>query len=359
MINYTFKGKLMHWCLMIHKKQNCPKSEYQITIKGVTCRVEPEIVLGSNRGLSIHGKWASYTGYQHVFTQCSTYQEIYDYCVTHYDENQKLPFIVGDEHKEHGWKKIDIEGEFYFIRIPAWTSTQITDLLITVGFELKCPVESKWKFKLKVEKSQIESLLQPLLLPGTRMMNQDELYIKLLHSYDKSLIKFNQSQLGLFETSSSKEPPSIMKKNESSYPDRMPLKPGQLDLASFDILVSMTRINSRPVINALRDIMVHGHKQITAATVHDVNPGKLNTTYHNLLDRYNTTIDFFESLYEAGTMPAHLIAKQYIPSSNDLQVTQSAIKLAEATTEEDISGLDVQEHTGRLRSLYDKLNSAT
>ena len=343
-------------------QQNFQNSEeLELTFGGIAARVKVTYKSSSFSDLEIYGPWASHTGYQSLYPRINNQQDIESFCQEHYKKNQQLCYLVGDEHKEHGWNKIDLRDGLWVIRIPCWASDEMKSLLTSMSFQLLCPIESTWKLSLQVEKSDIEELLSPLIEPCTRLENQDDLCRKLVISYNRSRIKFNQSQLSLFSTYSSTEPSMTKPRNTNNtiLGDRTPLKPGELDDRSFDILVDMTSIYSEPMINALRDILVMGNKQITAATTHGVNAGKLNTRYHDLRARYDKCIDLFEALHNRdGGLPTHLNTLSYIPTTEDIQTVEIALDQFETDIEAGSEDPNFEKSTQRIRKLLKKMQKA-
>jgi hypothetical protein len=145
-------------------------------------------------------------------------------------------------------------------------------------------------------------------------------------------------------------------KTHTHHYDRTPLKPGELDDLSFGILVSMTRINSESMIEALRDVLVFGHKQITAANTHKVNPGKLSTSYNKLRSRYDMSIDLFLSLHNReGGLPKHLNGLSYIPTTEDIDALKIALDQFETDMEAGCEDPNFVKSTQRIRNLLNKM----
>lgn len=150
-------------------------------------------------GWGFNGKWASHTGYKHTYVEASDADELEKAGVALYEEQSHLCYLVGDEHKDFGWKKIktNMVG-LVEIRIPQWASKQIKDALLAVGMSESCPLNCYWVFKKDVQTDNAKEVLEPLLKAGTRFSDEADLAAELVKSFHSSELMFNENQLSLF-----------------------------------------------------------------------------------------------------------------------------------------------------------------
>lgn len=148
-------------------------------------------------GYAFHGKWASHTGYRHLALQG---QE----CVQKmaeglYREQSYLCYLVGDEHKEFGWKTLRINHlGLVEIRLPTWSTPAIKDALSSLGMKLGNAMNCFWSFPNHVEIDQAREALRPLLQPNTRFEDESQLACRLLENFRSCSLGMQEIQLSLF-----------------------------------------------------------------------------------------------------------------------------------------------------------------
>jgi len=141
---------------------------------------------------SVRGKWASHTGY-HSYSEAflglpDTYQALIEiaqqYANTSFDKNAKYPFLVGDEHKEHGWKSICLDDDNRIrIRLPDWHNYTVANYLHEIGMRLDCPHNNYWVFpEGAIDLKQAKLALAPLLKKGSRLTDETVLLEELKRS---------------------------------------------------------------------------------------------------------------------------------------------------------------------------------
>lgn len=137
-------------------------------------------------GYQVSGKWASHTGF---FSSCAGLHETvsrYDdatlygraeqISIGHYEKARELPFLVGDEHKEHGWKKIsrNYHGQIE-IRLPQWQEGIVAQELESLGIKQSCKLNNYWVFEKDVDWIDAKAVVAPLMAKGTRLSDEQEL----------------------------------------------------------------------------------------------------------------------------------------------------------------------------------------
>jgi hypothetical protein len=147
-------------------------------------------------GYAFTAKWASHTGYRHTFNANDDPQVIAQEL---YDEQASLCYLVGDEHKEFGWKTVQINHDgLVQIRLPQWAGVVVTESLEHMGIELHCPFNCYWVFPAGVSLEQARDALQPLLNPSTRLIDEYSLAMQLKKHFITTEMGFNKTQLSLF-----------------------------------------------------------------------------------------------------------------------------------------------------------------
>lgn len=150
-------------------------------------------------GWDFYGKWASHTGYRHTHGSELDKEGLQHVAEELYREQSPLCYLIGDEHKEFGWKKVRINMHGHVeIRLPQWADTAIKDALSSLGVCMSCPSNCYWVFPSDVELYQAKEVLEPLLQPNTRFANETDLARKLLENFPSSELGFRETQLSLF-----------------------------------------------------------------------------------------------------------------------------------------------------------------
>lgn len=124
---------------------------------------------------AFYGPWASHTGYHSLFGEmqrtAATGKSIRELALTYFEKNEKLPFVVGREHTEFGWKSIctNCHGEIQ-IRLPGWHKGIVSAAIESYGMEIRDKLNNHWVFPKEVCVSfeTAKSLLRPILRDHTR-----------------------------------------------------------------------------------------------------------------------------------------------------------------------------------------------
>tara|TARA_R110002124_G_scaffold128157_2_gene288513 strand:+ start:1438 stop:1995 length:558 start_codon:yes stop_codon:yes gene_type:complete len=135
----------------------------------------------SKRWICLHGKWASHTG----FTSDAGVQDLEvsdeellnaaDAC---YRKAKEFSFAVGDEHREHGWKRICVDYQKRIqIRLPDWHEGIVAATLERYGMVNTCDINQYWTLAAdsRVSLQTASSVFEPILRPGTRFACEQEM----------------------------------------------------------------------------------------------------------------------------------------------------------------------------------------
>ena len=152
----------------------------------------------ARNGWSLHGKWASHTGYRYVVSKHHE-DALGQIAEAWYRVHQPLCYLVGDEHRDMGWKthQVNHQGGVQ-IRLPEWADQSITQALSQLGLQLADPLNRYWVFESSVTLSQAREVLAPLLAPATRLADEGQLARELRTAYQRSAVCFEQRQMELF-----------------------------------------------------------------------------------------------------------------------------------------------------------------
>ncbi len=167
--------------------------QININIHGIPGHVEP-----CAPGWSLHSKWASHTGYKHVCDDIDA-SEIPRLCMDHYESQVNLCYLVGDEHKDMGWKTIEVRHDGHVqIRIPDWASDEIRKALVQIGMTEDCSLNRYWIFPKSVTLKQSSEVLSSLLVAGTRFEDELRLASDLISQLGGTEYGYLQSQIDMF-----------------------------------------------------------------------------------------------------------------------------------------------------------------
>lgn len=133
--------------------------------------------------ISLYGPWASHTGFRSLIGGLNDYPGIgeaalYAAAEAFYEKNRILPFLVGDEHKEYGHKKLRVNyNGLIEIQLPQWHKGIVAKALEDYGLVMSCPHNYYWVFQsgLSVTEEEARAILRPILSPGTRFADEAEL----------------------------------------------------------------------------------------------------------------------------------------------------------------------------------------
>lgn len=158
-------------------------------------------------GYALHGKWASHTGYRHEITNELSYhapeldlETVAQRLATQaYDINVTYPFVVGEEHREQGWKSIRVNYEgLVQIRLPDWHEGVVADVLVRMGMKLDCDINHFWVFDASVDLKIAKEVLAPILKAKTRLTDEHALAKALEISARQAGLIDSIEQLSLF-----------------------------------------------------------------------------------------------------------------------------------------------------------------
>lgn len=153
----------------------------------------------SSYGLGMHGKWASHSGFRHVVVSTMNTSEIQSIAEGLYREQSPLCYLVGDEHKEFGWKTIRVNmDDLVEVRLPQWADQAIKDALSSIGMTMACPSNYYWTFPKGIGLQQAKEALDPLLQTNTRLAYEVDLAAKLSKNFPSTELGFRETQLSLF-----------------------------------------------------------------------------------------------------------------------------------------------------------------
>lgn len=153
----------------------------------------------SSYGLGMYGKWASHSGFRHVNGLTRNMSEIQLIAESLYREQSPLCYLVGDEHKEFGWKTVRINMDDHVeVRLPQWAGQAIKDALSNIGMIMTCPSNCYWTFPKNIELQQAKEALDPLFQANTRFVDEADLADKLRKHFQSTELRFKETQLSLF-----------------------------------------------------------------------------------------------------------------------------------------------------------------
>lgn len=147
-------------------EQQDQATHLEITMGGITGKID-----WGGFSTTATAPWASHTGFRSlgVDVDTSNPQRLAQQL---YEKNEKLPFLVGDEHRDHGWKSIctNYSGEIQ-VRLPSWHSGVVAACLESYGMTKTCTINNYWCFPKnmqKVTQKLVAELLAPVAAPHTR-----------------------------------------------------------------------------------------------------------------------------------------------------------------------------------------------
>lgn len=175
------------------------ENEFEFEIEGVSFKAAFK-----STGLSLKGKAASHTGYRHTYagmaSTSGSKEEAMEVARALYGESVKYPYIVGAEHRDMGWKDLsqDYKTDAWQFRIPQWASMGVTDALEALGMVEACPHNHYWQSKTPISKEEMTVLIGPLLVPGSRLADEELLAAQLLENLTHTGCRVTETQLDLF-----------------------------------------------------------------------------------------------------------------------------------------------------------------
>lgn len=161
-----------------------------LEVNGIVGRFE---FIRSLTHYNVRGAFASHTGFHSTiggFTETivsyddeTFYARATDIAIEYYEQAEALPFLVGDEHKEHGWKKLreNYRGELE-IRLPDWHEGIVASELESLGVKLGCSANNFWVFEKGTKWDDAKAILAPLMAKGTRLLCERRLVQQLRDS---------------------------------------------------------------------------------------------------------------------------------------------------------------------------------
>ncbi len=93
-----------------------------------------------------------------------------------YNEHATYPFVVGEEHKQHGWKSIRINYDGRVeIRLPDWHEGVVAKAIGEMGMAYTDELNNYYSFPETVPLADAKRALAPILKRGTRFMCETKL----------------------------------------------------------------------------------------------------------------------------------------------------------------------------------------
>lgn len=148
---------------------------------------------------AMRGKWASHTGFQSFggWQSAVNTDNAESIAIAAHATQAAYPFVVGAEHREHGWK--DIDRDHYgrvSVRLPKWHGGPVAAALEEAGMALVDSHNDRYGFIEAISMDDARKALAPILSKGTRFCDETALASRLRQSI--SLVLLKQSQLALF-----------------------------------------------------------------------------------------------------------------------------------------------------------------
>lgn len=167
----------------VHRDRDTQTVAVALTINGTTGSVTfkrcPE-------NYEVRGKFASHTGFRSNpgsitgSLDASDDDALYDLAcriaTERFTESVALPFLVGNEHKEFGWKMLqrNYKGQIE-TRLPLWQEGVVSAELEAIGLKQTCPINNYWIFEEGVTFDDAKAILAPLMANETRLMDERRL----------------------------------------------------------------------------------------------------------------------------------------------------------------------------------------
>lgn len=175
-----------------------------VTVKGY-----PGGIQYSDGHVAFEGCWASHTGYHSLYTggaydsleEAAQDPELRTLAETYVTEAEALPFLVGKEHQDNGWKMVKLcpIHNRVVIRLPQWERGIVSGALEqSLGMELVEPHNSRWAFPASMTEQQVREIMAPLMKDHTRLVDENELLCRLLKSEGYLAYLATQNQFDLF-----------------------------------------------------------------------------------------------------------------------------------------------------------------
>lgn len=171
--------------------------EYTVTVQGLVGKV-----IFNEYGAELHGKWASHTGYRSACAclERSDPSEIEAVMSARqsYQTHARYPYVVGEEHKEQGWRSIHInlDGRVE-IRLPDWHEGTVAAVIESMGMGLTDQYNNYWSFAETVDMAEAKAALAPILQRGTRFTDERILAGALRRTGAAAGLRYPQEQLEL------------------------------------------------------------------------------------------------------------------------------------------------------------------
>jgi hypothetical protein len=174
------------------------KDRYLFEIEGH--QIQAEI---KSFGIGFHGRAVSHTGYLHDMSilEGATEEDAKGIAVELFRASQCLPYLVGEEHRDVGWKSISKtpSTQAWQIRIPCWASESVRDVLSALGMVEICVHNRQWAFTNRpMPLDDFKLIIEPLLKPGTRLEDENLLAQALLLKLTSSGALITECQMDMF-----------------------------------------------------------------------------------------------------------------------------------------------------------------
>jgi len=170
-------------CVGIGRQGQRGYTNVQLEVNGIPGRIEFDHAI---EDFGAYRKWASHTGFRSTlrgfrgtlsqYTEDQIIERAKEIAREHYAVAETLPFLVGDEHREFGWKKLQVNtaGEVE-IRLPCWHEGVLSGRLEEYGVTEKCPLNKYWIFEPGCDIQDAKAILQPILAAGSRLVDKRQL----------------------------------------------------------------------------------------------------------------------------------------------------------------------------------------
>ena len=179
------------------------KIRIPVTVEGL-----PGAVSFDSWGHAVHGKFASHTGY-HSFSSMGKRvsrrdgrdwtKEAQRIALELHRASSAWPFLVGEEHKEHGWKSIRLNyhGQIE-VRLPNWHEGSVAEVLTQMDMHCDNELNQFWVFPEGTALKVAKAALRPILRPNARLVDEAILAAALDRSGRNAGLLCAMGQLSLF-----------------------------------------------------------------------------------------------------------------------------------------------------------------
>jgi len=174
------------------------KDRYEFEIEGHQFQAEIK-----SHGIGFHGRPVSHTGYFHDMSilEGATEEDAIAIAGELLRASKCLPYLVGEEHRDVGWKSIskNHSTQAWQIRIPCWASESVRNALLALGMVEICVRNQQWAFTDRpMPLDDFKLIIEPLLKSGTRLEDENLLAQALLSKLTSSGAIITECQMDMF-----------------------------------------------------------------------------------------------------------------------------------------------------------------